>query len=182
MQLDEKQKENAELRKILSGKGIAIRDSKFDKTIESVSDFSEMTEETGLDHQENVLDLALDRGEYHVNSLIEMLGNAKIKEDSFNTFLTVSFYDHDTQATEITGGFAPSYATQFAFRNKFDDFYIEYLDTHTLKIEVYASKVDKPQLIGRGDILLKDLVLIDRNISSKKKIIKSNVEIMSVAN
>jgi len=183
LQLDEKQKENAELRKSLSGKGFATRDLKFDRTMDSISDFSEMTEETNLGHQENVLDLAMDRGEFHANSLVQMLGKSKLKEDSFNTFITVSFYDHDTQATDICSGFAPGYATQFAFRNKFDDFYIEYLDTHTVKVEVYLSKVDNPQLIGIGNILLKDLVMIDRNnSSSKKKAINSKIEIMSASN
>lgn len=186
MQLDQKQKENAELRKALSGKGftgtIGGKDMKFDRTLDSVSDFSEMTEETNLGHQENVLDVAIDRAEFHANSLIQMLGKAKIKEESFNTFIAISFYDHDTQATDVCQGFIPSYATQFAFRNKFDDFYIEYLDTHTMKIEVYLSKVDKPELIGRANILLKDLVQIDRSSQNPKKIISTIVEVISASN
>lgn len=101
IQLDQRQKENAELRKALSGKGYAVKDLKLDKTMESVSDFSEMTEETTLGHQENVLDVAVDRAEFQSNSLVQVLGSHKVKEDSFNTFITISFYDHDTQATDI---------------------------------------------------------------------------------
>lgn len=181
IQLDQRQKENAELRKALSRKGYAVKDLKLDKTMESVSDFSDMTEETTLGHQENVLDVAVDRAEFYSNSLVQLLGNHKVKEDSFNTFITISFYDHDTQATDICTGFAPSYVTQFAFRNKFDDFYIEYLDTNTLRIEVYLSKVDKPMLIGRADVLLKDLVFIEPEKHVTKKVVSSTTEIMSAS-
>jgi hypothetical protein len=71
--------------------------------------------------------------------------------------------------------------TQFAFRNKFDDFYIEYLDTNTLRIEVYLSKVDKPMLIGRADVLLKDLVFIEPEKQTTKKVVSSTTEIMSAS-
>jgi hypothetical protein len=185
-QLDQKAKENAELRKALAGRGftgkIGGKDFKLDKTMDSISDFSEMTEETGLGHQENVLDVAIDRAEFHANSIVQMLGKSKVKEDSFNTFIALSFYDHDTQATDICNGFNPGYATQFAFRNKFDDFYINHLDTRTLKIEVYQSKLDKPLLIGTANVLLKDLVQIDRTNPNPKKVVSSVVEVMSISN
>ena len=182
MQLDLKQKEIAELRKVLGGKGTyaGLKEFKFDQTMDSVSDFSEITEEEKLGIQENVLDIAVDRAEFHGNTLVQMLGKTKLKEESFNTFIAISFYDHDTQTTEICQGFSPNYATQFAFRNRFDDFYIEYLDTHTMRIEVYISKVDSPQLIGVADILLKDLVQLGRMTTSR--VINGVGEIMSLSN
>ena len=184
MQLDLKQKEIAELRKVLGGKATlahtGLKDIRFDQTMDSISDFSEITEEEKLGVQENVLDIAVDRAEFHGNTLVQMLGKTKLREESFNTFIAISFYDHDTQTTEICQGFSPNYATQFAFRNKFDDFYIEFLDTHTMKIEVYISKVDKPQLIGCADVLLKDLVQLGKMTSSK--IINGVGEVMSISN
>ena len=180
LQLDLKQKENAELRKHLQdkdGKG-QIR---FDKTIESVSDFSEITEES-LAAQENILDVAIDSGEFYPNSLVQMLGKNKIREDSFESFIAISFYDHETQATDVISGFGPSYATQFAFRNKFDDFYMEYLDTHVLRLEIYLSSAAKPQLIGFSTILLKELLVLDTANRDTKKAINSMVEIMSANN
>lgn len=103
LQLDLKQKEIAELRKVLGGKGTyaGLKELKFDQTMDSVSDFSEITEEEKLGVQENVLDIAVDRAEFHGNTLVQMLGKTKLKEESFNTFVAISFYDHDTQTTEI---------------------------------------------------------------------------------
>ena len=185
-QLDQKAKENAELRKALAGRGFAgtISGKEFnpDQTMDSVSDFSEMTEESALGGQDNVLDLVVDGAEYHSNSLVQMLGKTKINDSTFNTFLMVSFYDHDTKVTEIKTGFAPAYDTRFYFVNKFDDFYIEHLDTRTLKIEVHQSKLDKSEVIGTGDILLKDLVTIDSIEKKTKRVVSSFVEIMSTAN
>jgi len=103
MQLDLKQKENAELRKVLSEKGgkYLEKEVRFDKTVESVSDFSDITEETGLGAQENILDVAIDSGEFYPNSLVQMLGKTKIREDSFETFIAISFDDHDTKVTDV---------------------------------------------------------------------------------
>lgn len=185
-QLDQKQKENAELRKALAGKGfagvISGKEFRADRTMDSVSDFSEMTDETILGNFENKLEIVIDKAEFHSNSLVQMLGKSKLNDSTFNTFLTLSFYDHDTQATELKTGFAPSYETLFAFRNNFDDFYIEYLDTQTLKIEVHQSKLDKSKVIGTANILLKDLVVHERHNKNKKRVVSSLAEIMSIAN
>ena len=184
MQLDLKQKENAELRKYLQDKDGKYPKGqiRFDKTIESVSDFSEITEESSIAAQENILDVAIDSGEFYPNSLVQMLGRNKIREDSFESFIAISFYDHETRATDVISGFGPNYATQFAFRNKFDDFYMEYLDTHVLRLEIYLSSASKPQLIGFSSILLKELLVIDVANRDAKKVINSMVEIMSANN
>lgn len=102
-QLDQKQKEIAELRKVIGGKGITYegKDQRFDQTMQSVSDFSDITEETNMGAQDNILDVAIDSGEFYPNSLVQMLGKKKIKEDSFDTFIAISFYDHETQATDV---------------------------------------------------------------------------------
>lgn len=185
-QLDQKQKENAELRKALAGKGfagmISGKEFRADRIMDSASEFSEMTEESALGNFENKLEIVIDRAEFHSNSLVQMLGKSKLNDSTFNTFLTLSFYDHDTQATELKTGFAPSYETLFAFRNKFDDFYIQYLDTQSLKIEVHQSKLDKSQIIGTANILLKDLIVFDHDSQNKKRVVSSLAEIMSIAN
>jgi hypothetical protein len=65
---------------------------------------------------------------------------ADYTQKSFATFLTVEFYDHDTKVTDVSEGYNPNYATQFSFKNSIDDFYIKYLETKTLKVEVFITK------------------------------------------
>jgi len=77
-----------------------------------------------------------------------------LNEDSFSTFVSVEFYDHDTKTTEIASGFKPNYATQFAFRNQVDDFFLSYLDRKLLKVELFMSKYGKAECIGVGYIVL----------------------------
>lgn len=49
-----------------------------------------------------------------------------------------------------------------------------------MRIEVYRSKVDSPQLIGVADILLKDLIQMNRMTASR--VINGIGEIMSLSN
>jgi hypothetical protein len=172
------QTENAELRKGKMGK---IKDKKYDDIPDTVSDFSEMTEESNITAQENILDLAIDSGEFYGNSLVEVLGKSKIKEESFNTFIAISFYDHETKATDIVAGFGPMYATQFAFRNRFDDFYLDYLDSQVLKLEVYLSKAENAEIIGVANILLRELLQLNHRDASKSKVVSSITDIVSTA-
>lgn len=100
-----------------------------------------------------------------------------IGEEAFNTFLSVEFYDHDTKTTEVVKGFKPNYATQFAFRNQIDDFYLSYLDWKLLKVEMFISKSGVAECIGVGYIVLQDL-LKDKE-GMKSQTIKSLIHIMS---
>ena len=90
-----------------------------------------------------------------------------ISEESFNTFLSVEFYDHDTKTTEVSKGFKPNYSTQLAFRNQIDDFYLNYLDRKLLKVEMFISKSGIAESIGVGFIVLQDLLRDQEVIKSQ---------------
>ena len=76
-----------------------------------MSEFSVMSTESALREKENVLDFVVSQAKFDSNAVTQMLGNAVISEDAFNTFLAVDFYDHETKTTEVAEGFRPNYAT-----------------------------------------------------------------------
>lgn len=106
---------------------------------DTMSEFSKIDEEQELGEKENIVDLVLGQGELNQNSLAQVLDGQAISEEGFDTFLSVEFYDHDTKTSEVVKGFKPNYATQSAFRNKIDDFYLAYLDRKLLKVEMFIS-------------------------------------------
>jgi hypothetical protein len=40
------------------------------------------------------------------------------------TFVTLDFYNHDTETSQLAEGYRPLYNTQFSFKNRVDDFYV----------------------------------------------------------
>ena len=109
----------------------------YEKIDTAESEFSYATLETDLKHEENILDLAIDKAEYYNNSLLQVVESDVVSEKGFLTFFTVEFYDHDVKATDVTSGLEPGYSTLFSFKNKIDDFYIQYLQTNRIKLELF---------------------------------------------
>jgi protein fantom len=74
------------------------------------------------------------------------------------TFVTTDFYNHDTETSQIAEGFKPLYNTQFSFKNKIDDFYVQFLQKQTLKLDVYISKNNAAIHLGRAEVFLREIV------------------------
>ena len=56
--------------------------------------------------------------------------------------MAVDFYNHETKNTDISEGFEPVYNTLFSFKNLSDDFYIKFLETDSILVDVfYVPKV-----------------------------------------
>ena len=78
---------------------------------EAASEFSYESIETGLKPEENILDLALDGAEFFGESLSQVIETEGLTKQSFQTFVTVEFYDHETKSTDVQEGFKPDYST-----------------------------------------------------------------------
>lgn len=61
-------------------------------------------------------------------------------EKQFITVVTVDFYNHNTETTQMSQGLRANYQTQFSFVNKVDNFYVNFLQKNSLKLDVYVSK------------------------------------------
>lgn len=148
------------------------------------SEFSYATLETDLKHEENILDLALDKAEYYTNSLLQVVESDVVSEKGFLTFFTVEFFDHDVKATDVNKGLEPAYSTLFSFKNKVDDYYIEFLQTNRIKLELFLNKSQKAKKIGFANVALRELIERDYDTMEgmKSPIITGLININSSAN
>lgn len=157
-----------------------MKDIAHDRT-DADSEFSYATEEPGLKPEENILDFAVEAAEFYADMLRQEVDLADFTSKSFSTFLTVEFYDHDTKVTDVCEGYAPQYATQFSFKNSVDDFYIKYLETKFLKVEVFVTKAAKAEPLGHVLVPLNDILIADSKLTpgSKSAVIMSTGYIVS---
>ena len=152
--------------------------------LDADSEFSLATLETDLKHEENILDLALDKAEYYHNSLLQVVESDVVTDKGFLSFFTVEFYDHDTKATDVTTGLQPAYSTLFSFKNKVDDYFIQYLQSHRVKLELFLNKSQRVKKIGFANIVLRELIERDYDTPDgmKSPVITGIININSSAN
>jgi len=74
------------------------------------------------------------------------------------TFVTIDFYNHDTETSQLAEGYRPLYNTQFSFKNRIDDFYVQFIQKHTMKVDVYISKNNAAIHLGHAEIFLRELI------------------------
>ena len=58
----------------------------------------------------------------------------------------------------MADGYHLNYQTQLSFKNKVDSFYITFLSKQFLRLDVYLSKNNSAVHMGRGEVLLKELI------------------------
>ena len=128
--------------------------------MDAMSEFSEISHESELRVGENRLDVWIGQVELHPNSLVQVLDQADFSISSCNivTFLTLDFYNHDTQATPIMEGLNPNYNVQLAFKVNVDDFFLQYVEKDALYLDVYMTKGRNSVIIGRAKVFLYDLL------------------------
>ena len=165
------------------GIGASIDASALDAA-ETQSEFSVVSQETDMMPDENVLDLAIDSADFSTQALESSVDRRKVTlaPRAFFTFVAVDFFNHDTKPSEIADGFTPIYATQFSFKNKVDNFYLQHLMRNYVKVEVFVSTAQQAVHIGVARILLRGLVEQDTGTSAKPPIMKSTAEIVSPTN
>ena len=78
----------------------------------------------------------------------------------------------------------PAYSTLFSFKNKVDDYYIQYLQSHRVKLELFLNKAQRVKKIGFANIVLRELIERDYDTADgmKSPIITGIINIMSSAN
>ena len=104
-----------------------------------------MTQESEVQHDENILDFKVEDAEFYsdsIASLPNMNMTTADMEKQFITVVTCDFYNHSTETTQMSEGIRANYQTQFSFVNKVDEFYVNFLQKNSLKLDVYVSKND----------------------------------------
>lgn len=149
------------------------------KDADGFSEFSTMTNESDLNADENILDFKVQEASFDV-AAFGQLQDADLSAEQLKrhliTLVTVDFYNHGTETTQMAEGTLAAYQTQFSFKNKVDDFYVMFLQKQTLKMDVYMSSNNRAKQLGRCHISLKELVQRERSIndsSSKTPVIEA---------
>ena len=94
----------------------------------------------------------------------QLLGVSSGSERSLQTFVTVDFFNHDTKYTDVANGFKPQFDTIFSFKNNVDDFYLKYLTTDFIIVEIFAvitGSSSRTEKIGEAKLPLTDV--LDKN-------------------
>jgi len=123
---------------------------------------------------ENILDFKVEDAEFDpaaIASAASIQLTVDEIERQFITVVTVDFYNHSTETTQMCSGKFANYQTQFSFVNKVDSFYLNFLQKNTLKMDVYVSKNNAAVLLGRAEIPLRELifseVITESNVTMK---------------
>ena len=89
--------------------------------------------------------------------------------------MTVDFYNHDTETSQVAEGYKPLYNTQLSFKNRIDDFYVQYLQKQTIKLDFYISKNNSAIHLGTAHVYLRDIIdresVMSADISNKTPVI-----------
>lgn len=147
------------------------------------SEFSAVTNETEIRTDENVLDFVIKDAEYYFDAFKYVLDERELMmhQKTLITFVTCDFYNHDTETSQIAEGFQPLYNTQFSFKNKVDDFYVQYLQKQHLKLDIYISKNNSAIHLGHAEIALREIIEREHAVqeaSGKTPIIERSVRII----
>ena len=140
---------------------------------DKASEFSLASQESEIAHNENILDFKVEDAEFYLNNFRSVSGFAQAFDPNraLITVVTIDFYNHNTETTQMAEGKIANYQSQFSFVNKVDNFYISHLMKETLKMDVYVSRNNSAVHLGRCEIMLRDLIdnsLKGQNMSDMK--------------
>ena len=127
---------------------------------ETQSEFSAVTNESEIKPDENVLDFVLQDAEFYFDAFKTVLDQKELMlhQKTLVTFITVDFYNHDTETSQLAEGYRPLYNTQFSFKNRVDDFFVQFLQKNTMKLDIYISKNNAAIHLGYAEIFLRELI------------------------
>jgi hypothetical protein len=117
-------------------------DTKYDG---SVSVFSvDPDEEEDLQPGENYFDLWVGNAELEPSGLLASYKHysptGAVDMQTLITFMTIDFYDHDTQRTNLAEGTHCAFNLQVSFKVTADAPFIQYLESGYLKLELYMCQ------------------------------------------
>lgn len=107
--------------------------------------------------EQNYLDFFVGEANLDEQAIRKLVPNAENMKNPLS-FLTIDFYNHDTVHTGISEGLKTNYDFQVSFRVQVDEFFIMFLETESLIMELYVSNGAEATRIGLAEVSLKDIV------------------------
>ena len=145
---------------------------------DKITEFSYDMSESQYHQHENAVDLVMLQGEFDVDAVKNTLGVAD--ENGIMTFISVDFYFHETQTSNLVNGVCPNYNLQLTFKVDEDERLIEYFKEESIVVDVYCLLNEEHVHFGKGAIQLNQLILKESGIGSR--VVKGYCEVKYVNN
>ena len=140
----------------------------------SITGFSiDSEEELGID--ENCLDLFITSANFDIESVQNKLG---IPIDGLKSFISVDFYLHETQTSNLMTGQKPNYNFQLSFQVTVDEDFILFLQDDFIRIELYYLKNNTQTIFAEGKIHLRQLIQIENDL--KTRVVHGYIEMFCI--
>ena len=155
--------------------------------IDARSEFSAATQESEIGTDENILDFKVEDADWDAQAIASVPSVQMTVDEierKFISVVTVDFYNHSTETTQMSEGLRSNYQTQFSFVNKVDSFYVNFLKKNSLKMDIYVSKNNAAVQVGRAEVLLKELIeseIVSASLNSKTPVVQKWARVYPVA-
>lgn len=140
----------------------------------SITGFSKDSEEE-FSIDENYLDLYITSANYDIESVQNKIG---LQIDDLMSFISVDFYLHETQTSNLMSGKNPNYNFQLSFKVTVDDNFIIFLQDDNIIIELYYLKNNTQTIFANGKINLNQLIQIESD--PRTRVVHGYIEMFCV--
>ena len=130
----------------------------------SITGFSIDSKEEEISIDENYLDLYITAANFDPDGIQNKLG---IEVDHLMSFVSVDFYLHETQTSNLMSGQMPNYNFQISFKVIEDENFILYLQDEYIIIELYYLKNNTQTIFANGQIKLSQLIQIESDLKTR---------------
>ena len=141
----------------------------------SITGFSKDSNEEEISIDENYLDLYITTANFDSEGVQNKLG---IEVDNLMSFISVDFYLHETQTSNLMSGKKPNYNFQLSFKVIEDENFILYLQDEYILVELYYLKNNTQTIFANGKIKLSQLIQIESD--PKTRVIHGYIEMFYI--
>ena len=113
---------------------------------------------------ENALDLYITNSIFDRNTVENKLN---IPLENLVSFISVDFYLHDTQTSNLINGPKSNYNLQLTFKVDVDEYFINYLKSDNIIVYLYTIQNNIQKIIASGKIKLSQLIQAENNPKSR---------------
>ena len=145
---------------------------------DKITEFSYDMSESQYQQSENAVDLVMLQGKFDADAIKNTL--RVVDENDIMTFISVDFYFHETQTSNLVNGVHPNYNLQLTFKVEEDERLIEYFNEESIVVDVYRLRNEEHIHFGKGTIQLNQLIMKESGTGSR--VVKGYCEIKYVNN
>ena len=141
---------------------LSFKGEEIDKV--SSSNFSNNESESQYAVDENALDLYVTHAKIDQEFARQ---NLKVEPDNLMTFITVDFFYHETQASNLMENYRPNYNLQLSFKITVNEHFIKYIQEEYINVDLYYSFNGEGKILGKGKIPLSQIITAETNETTR---------------